>query len=125
VLRVSLDELTRWSRELFEELEAQARDVMSYGSSDSPLTNGSAGVVWWTRRQVRERTRWPDRRVRECLKELVDMEYLEVLRGGSQGKTYVYQLAPHPGVSRAVLGLLTPEQLAERLAPGSGGGTSD
>ncbi|MBI2911537.1 MAG: hypothetical protein HYY05_05290, partial [Chloroflexi bacterium] len=112
VLRVSLDELTRWSRELYELLEEQAHLAEAEGVSRDQID--------WSRRQIRDTTRWPDRRLRECLKELVDMEYLELVRGGSQGKTYVYRLAPNPGVSRAVLGLLTPQEL-EVLADGKSG----
>ncbi|MBI3928987.1 MAG: hypothetical protein HY319_25820 [Armatimonadetes bacterium] len=109
VLNVTLDELTRWGRELFERLEEEAAGAREEGLPASNLA--------WTRRQLRETTRWPDRRLRECLKELVEMEYLEQL-GGSQGKTCIYALAPFPGVSRTVLGLLTPEQLEHKLSEG-------
>jgi DNA primase catalytic core len=46
----------------------------------------------FTRRTVREYTRWGDTQLRAHLARLEEMEYLLVRRGGNQGQLYVYQL---------------------------------
>ena len=47
----------------------------------------------FTRRTVREYTRWGDTQLRQHLRRLEEMEYLIVRRGGNQGQLVVYQLA--------------------------------
>jgi hypothetical protein len=46
----------------------------------------------FTRRTVREYTRWGDTQLRQHLRKLEEMEYLVVRRGGNQGQLVVYQL---------------------------------
>jgi hypothetical protein len=48
--------------------------------------------VHFTRRTVRQYTRWGDTQLRMHMKRLEEMEYLAVKRGGN-GQTFVYQLA--------------------------------
>ena len=94
VLQNSLDELTRWGRELLTFFEAQPKTSL-------------------TRREVRELLKWPDRRTREALEELSNMEYLEVSKGASN--LFFYQLSPlKEALCENVLGLLTPDELALR-----------
>ncbi len=106
VLWVSLDELSRWSRELVDWMRQQT----DLAAEDKIKPTD----VRWTRRQLRESLRWPDRRLRESLNELVELEYLQTLRG-SQGQAYLYRLNPYFQNSPQALGLLTPEQLKEKL----------
>jgi DNA primase catalytic core len=47
----------------------------------------------FTRRTVREYTKWGDTQLRQHLRRLEEMEYLIVRRGGNQGQLVVYQLA--------------------------------
>jgi DNA primase len=94
VLQNSLDELTRWGRELLRFFE------------DNPGTS-------LTRREVREALKWPDRRTLESLSELTNMEYLEVTKGASN--LFFYQLSPlKQALCDNVLGLMPPDEL-ERL----------
>jgi DNA primase len=94
VLRNSLDELSRWGREL-----------LTFFEREKPS--------WITRRELREGLAWPDRRTREALEELVDQEYLEVQRGPNN--LYSFQLAASSsGAARNSIGLLTPDELATR-----------
>lgn len=94
VLRNSLDELSRWGREL-----------LTFFEREKPS--------WITRRELREGLCWPDRRTREALDELTDQEYLEVQRGANN--LYSFQLAAaSSGTSRISIGLLTPEELARQ-----------
>ena len=46
----------------------------------------------FTRRTVREYTKWGDTQLRQHLRRLEEMEYLIVRRGGNQGQLVVYQL---------------------------------
>ena len=95
VLRNSLDELSRWGRELLTVFETQ----------DSG---------WRTRRELRDQLQWPDRRTREALDELVELEYLEAQRGANNQLSF--QLCAYPATMRAAQGLLTPDDL-DRLWP--------
>ena len=92
VLQNSLDELSRWARELLGFFEAQPKTSI-------------------TRREAREILQWPDRRTRDALEELSNMEYLEVSRGASN--IFYYQLSPlKEALCENVLGLITPLELA-------------
>jgi len=95
VLRNSLDEVSRWGRELLTYFECE----------DPPLL---------TRRELRDVLKWPDRRLREALEELVDLEYLECQRGANN--LFTFRLAGPAGAGQKLLGLLTPEEL-ERQWP--------
>ena len=46
----------------------------------------------FTRRTVRQHTRWGDTQLRAHLRRLEELEYLVVRRGGGLGQLYVYQL---------------------------------
>ena len=107
VLWVSLDELSRWGRELVDIMRGQANEVMA----ESGCTQND---ITWTRRQLRETLSWPDRRLRDCLEELVSLEHLQTV-GGSKGKTFIYTLNPDFGSSKRALGLLTPDQLKAKV----------
>jgi len=107
VLWVSLDELSRWGRELVD----SCREQFEEARADQPQLAPTA--VTWTRRQLREFLGWPDKRLRACLDELVSLEYLRIL-GGGKGKTFIYCLNPDFSHNPRALGLLTPEALALR-----------
>lgn len=93
ILRGSMDELTRWARELLVFFEAQPSS--------------------YTRREVRECLQWPDRRTREALEELTELEYLEVLRGSNNLQTF--RLSPLTATNPCkALGLLHPDELEAR-----------
>lgn len=107
VLWVSLDELSRWGRELIETCRQQAEETCALNPKIK-ITH-----VQWTRRLLRERLGWPDKRLRACLDELVSLEYLQAV--GSKGKTFVYTLNPDFNHNPRALGLLTPEQLQAKI----------
>jgi DNA primase len=96
VLRDCLHELSPSARELFEVAKKFEKE--------------------FTRRELREASGWPQRRVLETVDELVAMEYLSA-SSGHQGKTYLYSVAAGNGSHPSpVSALLHPEQLATRLA---------
>ena len=76
------------------------------------------GKVWdepFTRRELRVYTHWSDRRVRENLEKLVELEYVAAA-AGSQGKTYVYRLLPGGDHGSPLDEMLTPDALEALLA---------
>jgi len=113
VLWVSLDELSRWGRELIDHMKNQAQQI----SQDCKLETDqhkTSPRQEWTRRQLRETLRWPDKRLISCLEELVSLEYLQIISGG-KGKTLIYALNPNFSHNPRALGLLTPDQLKAKL----------
>jgi len=110
VLRSTLHELTRGAQELWGILremvceQSQGRDIYE---------------VCFTRRDVRSYSGWPDRKVRDALQELVEMEYIGAL-SGSQGRTYQYRLLTFSETTPSVLGELTSPEELERLLAGGG-----
>jgi DNA primase len=87
-LKPSLDELRPQARKLLAlitemvKAECERREI---GPRDHRFT----------RRTVREYTKWGDTQLRQHLRKLEEMEYLIVRRGGNQGQLVVYQLATH------------------------------
>ena len=108
VLWVSLDELSRWGRELVDSCREQYEEARAHNPDLAPT------AVNWTRRQLREFLGWPDKRLRACLDELVSLEYLRIL-GGGKGKTFIYCLNPDFSHNPRALGLLTPEALRAKV----------
>ena len=103
--------------ETLHELSTAAQDLLEHAEAllaeKEPVKAQS--VTSFTRRELRQRTGWPDRRLREAMEELVDMEYLTVLNG-SQGRTYRYTLNLMEGGTELspLRHLLRPEELARR-----------
>ena len=91
VLSQSMDELSRWARQLALFFE-QAKPAEGL-----------------TRREIRQTLQWPDRRTREALEELVDLEYLEVIRGANN--RYTFHLSGLAGGSPSCVSLLHPDEL--------------
>jgi len=108
VLSHTLHDLGRHSREMLDEIVRMAEERAATSSREPH-------EMVFSRREVREFTCWSDWKVRECLSQLVDLEYLKVL-SGSQGKMCVYQvsdLASDP--ERSAQGFTSPEELEEKL----------
>ena len=71
-----------------------------------------------SRREIREALGLPDSTVRRWLAELVELEYLEVEAGkGGAGNKSRYRAADRDARQPVVLGLLTPEELAQKNMP--------
>jgi DNA primase catalytic core len=85
VLGPSLDELKPHARRLLVAIDAMV-------AAESERLQIERNKVCFTRRTVRQYTRWGDTQLRHHMKHLEEMEYLAVKRGGN-GQTFVYQLA--------------------------------
>ncbi len=84
VLGPSLDELQPYTRRLLVAVDQMV-------SEESERLQIERNRVHFTRRTVRQYTRWGDTQLRVHMKRLEEMEYLAVRRGGN-GQTFVYQL---------------------------------
>jgi DNA primase len=85
VLTPSLDELPGQTRRLLERIEEMIKQECERLQITEP------SEYRFTRRNVREHTRWGDTQLRLHLHRLEEMEYLTVRRGAI-GQTFVYQL---------------------------------
>ena len=121
VLSHTLHDLRKHSRELLEEIITMAEEKAVEAKREP-------NEVLFSRREIREYTCWSDRKLKECLSQLEDLEYLEVV-SGSKGKTFLYQLPERFSCDRLALsGLMSPSELEEKvrsvafsLQPGSPG----
>lgn len=108
VLGHSLDELSRPSRRLLDEIRVQVeRQAAEQGLAPHDVV--------FTRRDVRAWTRWSDFQVKAHIRELVELEYL-LARQGERGREYRYVLAyagEGEGGARFVRGLVDPASLVE------------
>ena len=68
---------------------------------------------WITRREVREQLKWPDKRTRDALDELVELEFLEVNRGARN--LFTFQLAEIASAPASRQRLMHPDELASLL----------
>jgi hypothetical protein len=109
ILGSTLSDVKRPAREIL----ASMREMTGEIARDKKVP---ADRVTLTRRAIRERMGRPNHQVARLLKDLVDLEYVEVL-GGSKGALYTYRLIDRAdSKSGALKGLLTPEELTERLS---------
>ena len=85
VLGPSLDELPPQTKRLLSLIEQMVKQECERQEIE-------ADDYRFTRRTVRQHTRWGDTQLRAHLRRLEELEYLAVRRGGGQGQLYVYQL---------------------------------
>jgi DNA primase catalytic core len=99
-------------RDTLTDLRKPLRDAYARIQSLSLKREGSV-----SRREIREALAMPDSTVRGWLSELVELEYLEAeaSRGGA-GKATRYRLTDRGPRTDLVLGLLSPDELAQVLA---------
>ena len=85
VIKPSLDDLPPQTRKLLSLVEQMV-------SQEAERQQIEPAEYRFTRRKLRELTKWGDTQLRLHLLRLVEMEYLRVRHGGGQGQLYVYQL---------------------------------
>lgn len=109
VLGATLHELSRDAQELMACIRALVAEMGGGGDPSAQM---------FTRRVLRSRIDWHDKRLRAVLQELVEMEYLAAV-SGSQGRTYHYRLLAHEEGAQAILAeLTTPDELDRILGGG-------
>jgi len=113
VLSRSLDELPPQTRRLLNLLAAWVREKCAC-SGEEKMDPSSA---WFTRRQVRELTKWSNSQVKVHLDRLEEMEYI-LRRRGSFGVAFEYELACDPDApSLPGIGLIETGTLKLRPVP--------
>lgn len=101
-------------RSTFHELSRAGRELWSRVLELPDKLSEPAHQVRFTRRELRQHTGWQEHRLRDALRELVEMEYLQ--GQGSQGVPYTYRLLVFDEAGPPVLsGLTTPDELERRL----------
>jgi len=99
------------------DLPKQARDFLAQVETlieqAAREAKAQVGEFWFTRRTVREATRLPDHMIKRHMREIEDLEYVQVQRSPNGG-SFRYRLLPHKKTPAVLDGLLTPEALAAK-----------
>jgi len=113
ILGKTLDDLNSVSRDLLFQIEKMVQARTEALTDDEKGFNPRRADITFTRREIREYTRWPHTRVKRYIEQLADMEYL-VPESGRRGQLYTYRLMYDgqgrdgsrfvPGVNLATLG---------------------
>jgi DNA primase catalytic core len=110
VLGQSLDDLTAPARRLLLLIHKMVEEICKKEKLE-------VSEYTFSRRQIREYTKWSDWQIKNHIKELEEMEYL-YSRMGSKGKEYIYEIRYHgqgTNGQKFFLGLTTVEQLKRKL----------
>ncbi len=107
VFAQSVHDITQPGRELYEQIKRMvARDLKELDIHQKDY--------WFTRRDIREFTKLPDHQIKRTIRQLEDLEYLDVRRSSSGG-SFRYRLPSKSAVPAVFDGLTTPEELQESL----------
>lgn len=115
VFAQSLNDLSKPAKDLHEQIKSMVtRDIKKLDISQKDY--------WFTRRNIREFTKLPDHQIKRTIRQLEDLEYLNVRRSVSGG-SYRYSLPSQDAVSSMFMGLTTPEELQKLLTKSGTTGT--
>lgn len=102
------------------DLPKQARDFLAQVETiienAAKEANAKVGEFWFSRRMIRETTKLPDHMIKRHMREIEDLEYVQVQRS-PQGGSFRYRLLPHKKAPAVLDGLLTPEALTQKYRP--------
>ena len=101
----SLQDVSKPAHDLFD----QIREMVE---RETARLHIAVKDYWFTRRTIREHTKLPDYTIKRVIRELEDLEYLEVRRSG-HGGSHRYRLAAQHVALSNLDGLTTPEELAQ------------
>ena len=108
VFAQSVHDITQPGRELYEQIKRMvARDLKELDIHQKDY--------WFTRRDIREFTKLPDHQIKRTIRQLEDLEYLDVRRSSSGG-SFRYRLPSKSAVPAVFDGLTTPDELQKHLA---------
>ena len=108
VFAQSVHDLTKPGRDLYEQIKRMvARDLKQLDVAQKDY--------WFTRRSIREFTKQPDHQIKRTIRQLEELEYLDVRRSFNGG-SFRYRLPSHSAVPALFEGLTTPEELQKHLA---------
>jgi DNA primase len=99
------------------DLPKPVRDFLAQveGIVESVAKQAKAGIgeTWFTRRMIREATKLPDHLIKRHMREIEDLEYVQVQRAPSGG-SFRYRLLPQKQAPALLDGLLAPDVLARK-----------
>ena len=87
--------------------------VEAWAQRTADETGQKLEELTFTRRQVREAVRLPDHLIKRHMREIEDLEYIEVRRA-QQGGSFRYRLLPQKKAPPVLDGLTTPDALAQK-----------
>ena len=82
----------------------------------------TAKDYWFTRRTIREHTKLPDYTIKRVIRELEELEYLDVRRS-VQGGSFRYRLAATHTAPAIFDGLTSPDELRQKWSKWNKSGT--
>ena len=103
----SAHDLPKPARDLLTQVEAIVEQAAKHSKAQ-------VGETWFTRRMIREATKLPDHLIKRHMREIEDLEYLQVQRA-PQGGSFRYRLLPQKKTPAVLDGLLSPESLAQKV----------
>jgi len=107
VLGFGLDELKKPARDLFDVIELRVAEL-------GKVRGIPPASIGFTRREVREWAGVPNHQVKLAMRELEDLEYLEVERS-LRGSRFTYRLADNRAEASPASGLMSPAELYNRV----------
>jgi DNA primase catalytic core len=102
----SAHDLPKPARDFLAQVEAVVETV-------AKKAKAGIGETWFTRRMIREATKLPDHIIKRHMREIEDLEYVQVQRAPSGG-SFRYRLLPQKKTPAVLDGLLTPDLLAQK-----------
>jgi len=112
ILIHTLDELAPPSRELLKQITEMTEN---HRKNKEKSKNKDDEPISFTRREIRENSKWSDFQIRTHIKQLEELEYIQIL-SGNQGKKYSYQLIYEGSYSdRPTIKLTSKAEVLEKI----------
>jgi DNA primase catalytic core len=109
VFAQTLQDVSKPAKDLFDQIKPMVE-------AETRRLNITAKDYWFTRRTIREHTKLPDYTIKRVIRELEELEYLDVKRS-AQGGSFRYRLAATHTAPAIFDGLTTPQELARQVRP--------
>jgi len=100
------NDLPKPARDFLAQVEAVVESLAKQAKA-------TVAETWFNRRTIREVTKLPDHQIKRLMREIEDLEYVQVQRA-SQGGSFRYRLLPQKKAPAVLDGLLVPSALAEK-----------
>ena len=106
VFAQTLQDVSKPAKDLFDQIKPMVE-------AETRRLSIAAKDYWFTRRTIREHTKLPDYTIKRVIRELEELEYLDVRRS-AQGGSYRYRLAATHTAPAIFDGLTSPEELRQK-----------
>ena len=106
VFAQTLQDVSKPAKDLFDQIKPMVE-------AETRRLNITAKDYWFTRRTIREHTKLPDYTIKRVIRELEELEYLDVKRS-AQGGSFRYRLAIQHTAPALFDGLTSPEELRQK-----------